>query len=141
MRTELFMYFCIKKYIGTQGELCRLLKICLTPPPVVYTADRSKVVVVFFLFCVALWFILRALHILKSSRALCPRVSSFILALRSPRLGKRELVCVLLVQLFVCFVRVSFGHVSLPLGVGDWLRFMIVALPGFFYYFFKHTQN
>ena len=27
-----------------------------------------------FLFCVALWFILRTLHVLKSSRALCPRV-------------------------------------------------------------------
>ena len=22
MRTELFMYFCIKNYIGTQGEVC-----------------------------------------------------------------------------------------------------------------------
>ena len=61
-----------------------------------------------FLFCVALWFILRARHVLKSSRALCHRVSSFFLALWSPRLGKRELVCVLLVHLFVCFVLVSF---------------------------------
>ena len=36
--------------------------------------------------------------------------------------------------LFVCFVRVSFFfffffHFSLPLGVGGWLRFVIVALP------------
>ena len=38
-------------------------------PPVVYVTDRSKVVVaVLFLFCVALWFILRARHVLKSSR-------------------------------------------------------------------------
>ena len=66
--------------------------------------------------------------------ALCPRVSSFLLALLSPRLGKRELVCVLLVHcLFVCFVHVSFCHFSLPLGVGGWLRFMTVALPGLFY--------
>ena len=28
---------------------------------------------------------------------------------------------------FVCFVRVSFCHFSLPLGVGGWLRFVIVA--------------
>ena len=32
---------------------------------------------------------------------------------------------------FVCFV--SFCHFSLPLGVGGWLRFMIVALPVLFY--------
>ena len=28
---------------------------------------------------------------------------------------------------FVCFVRVSFCHFSLPLGVGGWLRFVIVT--------------
>ena len=39
----------------------------------------------------------------------------------------------LLVHLFVCFVRVIFCHFSLPLGVGGWLRFVIVALPEFFY--------
>ena len=27
---------------------------------------------------------------------------------------------------FVCFVRVSFRHFSLPVGVGSWLRFVIV---------------
>ena len=32
----------------------------------------------------------------------------------------------LLVHLFVCIVRVSFCHFSLPLGVGGWLRFVIV---------------
>ena len=74
-----------------------------------------------------------ALHVSKSSRALCPRFSAFHLALYSPRLGKRELACVLLAHLFVCFVRVSFCHFSLPLGVGAWLRFVIVALPGVFY--------
>ena len=73
------------------------------------------------------------LHVLKSSRALCPRVSSFLLALWLPRLGKKELVCALLVHLFVCFVRVSFCHFSLFLGIGGWLRFVIVALPGLFY--------
>ena len=32
----------------------------------------------------------------------------------------------------VCFVRVSFCHFSLPLGVRGWLRFVIVSLPGLF---------
>ena len=35
--------------------------------------------------------------------------------------GKGELVYMLLVHLFVCFVRVSFCHLSLPLGV--WVGF------------------
>ena len=56
------------------------LKIFLNTP--VYATDCSKAVVpMLFLFCVALWFILRALRVLKYSRALCPRVSSFFLAL------------------------------------------------------------
>ena len=49
-----------------------------------------------------------ALHVLKSCRALWPCVSTFILALWSHRLGKRELVYVLLVHWFVCFARVRF---------------------------------
>ena len=32
MRTEHFMYCCVKKYVGTQGEVCRQLKIFLTSP-------------------------------------------------------------------------------------------------------------
>ena len=49
MRTELFMYFCIKNYIGTQCEVRTVKGL------VVYTTDRSKaVVLMFFLFCVAL---------------------------------------------------------------------------------------
>ena len=75
-----------------------------------------------------------ALHVLVlHCFALCPRVSSFLLALCLPRLGKRELVYVLLVHLFVYFARVSFCHFSVPLGVGGSLRFVVVALPGRFY--------
>ena len=40
-------------------------------------------------------------------------------------------------RVYVCFVRVSFCHFSLGLGVGGWLRFVIVALPGLFMYIFK----
>ena len=42
----------------------------------------------------------------------------------------------LLVRLFVCFVRVSFCQFSLPLGVGGWLWFVIAAVPGLLYYYF-----
>ena len=50
----------------------------------------------------------------------------------------------LLVHLFVYFVRVSFCHFSLLLGVGGWLRFVIVALPGLFsincfFFFFQFS--
>ena len=43
----------------------------------------------------------------------------------------------LLVHLFVCFVRDSFCNFSLPFGVGCWLRFVIVALPGLSINFFE----
>ena len=46
------------------------------------------------------------------------------LALSSPRLGKRELVYVLFMHLFLYFERVNFCLFSLPLGVRDWLRFV-----------------
>ena len=41
--------------------------------------------------------------------------------------ASRAFVC-----LFVLYV-LGFCPFSLPLGVGGWLRFVIVALPGFFY--------
>ena len=54
MLTELFMYFCIKNYIGTQGEAFNP-DTHPHPHPEVYTADRSKAQVpMFFLFCVAM---------------------------------------------------------------------------------------
>ena len=37
-----------------------------------------------------------------------------------------------LVHLFVYFVHVNFCPFSLPIGVKDWLRLVIVALPGLF---------
>ena len=67
MRTELFMYFCIKKYIGTQGEVCRQLKIFLPPPhppppgSLCLNGDPDVVLI----RCVALWFILRGASCFK----------------------------------------------------------------------------
>ena len=51
-------------------------------------------------------------------------------------LGEEGAGLVLLVHLFVCFVRVSFCYFSLHLGVGGWLRIVIVALPELLYYYF-----
>ena len=43
-----------------------------------------------------------------------------------PRLGKRELICLLL---FTCNYVVSVWGFPLPLGAWDGLRYFIVALP------------
>ena len=43
-----------------------------------------------------------------------------------PRLGKRELICLLL---FTCNYVVSVWRVILPLGAWDGLRYFIVAHP------------
>ena len=55
MRTELFMYFCIMKYIGTQGEVCRQLKILkyksfinLCPLPLAQTKYFASVIICIF---------------------------------------------------------------------------------------------
>ena len=45
-------------------------------------------------------------------------------------LGKTELVYILLIHVFVYFACVTLCLFSLPLGVMDWLQFVIVALPG-----------
>ena len=58
---------------------------------------------------------------------------SVLLALRLPRLGKRELILVLFVRLFdLC----SLGFCRFPFTLGVWegLRFVIVALSGLFSY-------
>ena len=80
--------------------------------------------------CVALW----PFHV-ESCLALCSHVVVFqsCLALWSPRLGKRELVYVLLMQLFVYFAYIKFCPFSLALGARGWLRLVFVALPGLFY--------
>ena len=69
---------------------------------------------------------------------LCSYLFSVLLALRLPRLGKRELILVLFVRLFdLClfgFVGFLFLFVS-----GKGLRFVIVTLPALFsFLFFLH---
>ena len=123
MRTDLFRYFCFKQYIGTQGEVCRQLKIFYPLPhsPVVYATDRSKAMVpVLFLFCVALWFILRGalcFKVFPCSLSSCFFIA-FSIVIISPGEGgaglcvSRPCVCLF------CTHDISFCHFSLPLGVG-----------------------
>ena len=61
---------------------------------------------------------------------------SVLWALRLPRLGKRELILVLIVCLFDCVCLVCLF--SLPLGVWEGLRFVIVASLDFFSYLFRY---
>ena len=56
------LYTCIKSWKSCIKSDLSTVKGIFTPPrpppPIVYASDRSKAVVVFFLFCVPLWFIL-----------------------------------------------------------------------------------
>ena len=62
-------------------------------PPVVYSTDRSKAVVpVLVLLFVALWFILRGDLLYVFPCVILFLCFSVLLVLRSPRLGKRELI-------------------------------------------------
>ena len=77
------------------------LVLAFNPPPlpVVYSADRSKAVVpVLVLLFVALWFFLRG-HLFYVLPCAFLFLFSVVLALRLPRLGKRELILVLFVRL------------------------------------------
>ena len=96
-----------------------------TPIPLISSTDRSKVVVpVLVSLFVALWFILRGdlFHFLPCVILfLC---FSVLLALRLPRLGKRELILVLFVRLFDLCLFGFIGFFSLLVsgkGCGLWL--------------------
>ena len=97
MRTE---FLCIPVLGVAPGPRVASCKSALKPP-VVYSTDRSKAVVsVLVLLFVALWFILRGdlFYVLSCVNLfLC---FSVVLALRLPRLEKRELILVLFVRLF-----------------------------------------
>ena len=68
---------------------------------VVYSIDCSKAVVrVLVLLLVALWFILRGDLFYVLASVILFLCFSVLLALRLPRLGKRELILVIFVRLF-----------------------------------------
>ena len=85
-------------------------------PSVVYSTDRSKAVVpVLVLLFVALWFILRGDLFYVLPCVILFLCCSVLLALRLPRLGKRQLILVFCVRLFdLCL----FGFVGCLLLLG-----------------------
>ena len=93
----------------------------------VYSTERSKAVVpVLVLLFVALWFSLRGDLLYVLSCIIVFLCFSVLLALRLPRLGKRELILVLFVRLFDLRL---FGFVCFLFLL---VRFVIVALLGLF---------
>ena len=90
-----------------------------------YSTDRCKAMVpVLVLLCVALWFILRGELLYVLPCAILFLCFAVLLALRLPRLGKRELILVL----FVCLIDLClFGFVGFLFllmsgkGCGVWL--------------------
>ena len=129
MRTEFLCVSVLRVASGPRVKLASCKSVF--NPPVVYSTDRSKVVVpVLVLLFVALWFILRGDLLYVFPCVILFLWFAVLLVLRLPRLGKRELILVLFVRLLdLCLF-------PLPLGVWDGLRFVIVALPGLFSYLF-----
>ena len=100
------------------------------PPQVVYATDRAKAVApVLFLLCVALWCLLRGASCFIVFP--CSLPSCFFIRFSIVIRGSWS-VCFSCICLFVLYVLVFF-HFSLPIAVGGWLRFVIVALPVLLY--------
>ena len=155
MRTELLCISVLRVALGPRVKLasCKsALNHAPPAPPVVCSSDRSKAVVpVLVLLFVALWFIVRG-------DLLCLSVCHFVLVFFSPfsvaitSLGE-ERAGLSAFRAFVRFVLVWICRFPPPLGVllgggagggggGGGLRFVIVALPGlFFYLIFISSEN
>ena len=100
----------------------------------VYSTERSEAVVpVLVLFFVALWFILRGDLFSPCLVLFCSCIFSVLLALRLPRLGKRELNIAFL--MFLWFALAWFCLFPPP------FRVMIVTLPGYLSYLFYSPKQ
>ena len=137
MRTE---FLCISVLRVASGPRVKLAscKSALNPL-VVYSTDRSKAVVpVLVLLFVALWFILRGDLFYVLPCVLLFLYFSVHLALRLPRLEKRELILVIFVRLFdLClfgFVGFFFLRGAAVCSCGTPRTFL--ALSEFFSYIF-----
>ena len=132
-----FFFFCIS-VLRVASEPRVMLASCKSAlnPPMVYSSDRSKAVVpVLVLLVITLWFILRGDLFYVLPCVILFLCFSVFLALRLPRLGKRELILVPVVRLFDLHL---FGFVCFRflLVSGNGLRFVIGALPRLFSYLF-----
>ena len=99
---ERIEFLCISVLRVASGPRVKLAgcKSTLTPT-VVYSTDRSKAVApVLVLLFVVFWFILRGDLFYVLLCVILFLCFSVVLALRLPRLGKRELILVLFVRLF-----------------------------------------
>ena len=139
MRTE---FLCISVLRVASGPRVKLAscKSALNPP-VVCSTDRSKAVVpVLVLLFVALWFILRGdyLYVFPCvTLFLC--FFSVLLVLRSPRLGKRELILVLFVRLFgLCLL--DFFLLGSGKGCGLWLWHSLDFYLTFFQFIMRNSS-
>ena len=99
MRTE---FLCISVLRVASGPRVKLAGCeSALNPPVVCSTDHSKAMVpVLVLLIVAWWFILRGDLLYVLPCVILFLCFSVLLVLRLPRLGKRELILVLLVRLF-----------------------------------------
>ena len=86
------------------------------PPPVVYSTDRSKAVLV--LLFVALWFILQGELLYVFPCVILFFCFLVLLVLRLPRLGKRELIYLSGFRTFFRFCLFGFVGFLFPLGSG-----------------------
>ena len=123
MRTDFFL--CISVLRVASGPRVKLACKSALNPAVVYSTDRSKAVVpMLVLLLVALWFILWGDLFYVLPCVILFLCFSVLLALRLPRLGKRELILAFFVRLFdLClfgFVGFLFLLVS-GKGCGLWL--------------------
>ena len=137
MRTEFLCVSVLRVASGSRVKLASC-KSALNPP-VIYSTDRSKAVVpVLVLLFFALLFILRGdLYVFPCVILLL----CFSVLLVS--LGE-EIAILSAFRTFVRFVLVWICRFSLLLGVGEGLRFVIVALPGLFSYpcfCLKHSNS
>ena len=143
MQTE---FLCISVLRVASGPKVKLVSCkSALKPPVVYSTDRSKAVVaVLVLLFVALWFILRGDLLYVLPCVILFLCFSVLLALRLPRLGKRELILVLSVRLFdlrlfgfVCFLfLLVYGK-----GCGLWLWHSLDFLLSFFMHAIHPSQR
>ena len=142
MRTE---FLCISALRVTSGPRMKLAscKSALNAT-VVYSTDRSKAVVpVPVLLFVAMWFILRGDLLYVLPCVILFLCISVLLALRLPRLGKRELILMLFVCLFdlhlfgfVCFFFLLVSGKSCGLWLWHSLDFFLT-----FFYIEKNSQR
>ena len=110
-------------------------------PTVVYSTDRSEAVVpvlVLLFFCFVVYSTRRFVVCLSVCHFVLVFFSPFSIAITS--LGE-ERAKLSAFRTLIRFVPVLICRFSLPLGVWEGLRFVIVALPGLFSYLFLHADN